>query len=143
MPLKNKSLQQVIKKLQARHAGTDAMALSASAIRIWEQLTSKFMPMIGPGSVRLIYSRSLELNKSAFPWLPAASAPDMDESPFAALKVGLEGLQPDEAVAANCALLDTFIHLLATLIGAHLTIQFLRSAFPDDAPPENPQESQH
>lgn len=136
MAITNEHLREMMKRMQARHAGTDAIAVTAVAIGIWEQLALKFIPMIGLGSVRLIYTRSLELNKSAFPWLPAALA-GVEQSPFATLKMSLERREPAEVIAANCALLNSFIDVLATLIGVRLTLQFLRAAFPHEAIHEN------
>lgn len=139
MPTHKQWLLQIIRHMHARHAGTDADTDAgtdtgaAAAINIWEQLARTFIPMIGPGGVSLIVARSVERNKLAYPWLPGALAPDLSQSIFGVLKICFEHRQAAEVIEANVALLDTFIDMMATLIGESLTIQFLRSAFPDEA----------
>ena len=141
MPTDNEQLHEIISEIQARHAGADAGAVAGAAIGIWRQLAFKFVPLLGPNSVNSIYARSLESNKQAFAWLPASLRQDVSELPLAALKTALENRRTDEIILANNALLNTFINLLATLIGARMIIPFLRSAFPSDAPPKNIQET--
>ena len=141
MPTDNEQLRKIIKEIQARHSGTDARAVAAAAIDIWGQLAFKFVPLLGPNSVNSIYARSLECNKPTFPWLPASLRQDVAELPFNILKASFELRQADEIIRANNALLDTFINLLATLIGARLVIPFLRSAFPHQAHQKNTQEN--
>ena len=141
MPTDNEQLRKIIKEIQARHSGTDARAVAAAAIDIWGQLAFKFVPLLGPNSVNSIYARSLEFNKPAFPWLPASLRQDVAELPFTVLKESFELRPADEIIRANNALLDTFINLLATLIGARLVIPFLRSAFAHQAPTTHIQEN--
>lgn len=119
----------------------DTMAVTAIAMDIWEQLAFKFIPLIGLGGIRVIYARALEFNQLEFPWLPQVELLNVTESPFDALKTSLEHRQPAEVIMANSALLDTFINLLATMIGVRLLILFLRSTFPDDNFHQNTQES--
>jgi hypothetical protein len=133
MPLDNELLSSIMGKM---NAGTDATA-AVDAIAIWSALARKFGPLIGPGSVSLLLARSLELHKAAFPWLPPASRPGVAQPPFAALQAALEGQPASEVITATGALLNTYSDLLSTLIGARLTAQFLRSAFPDDGAHEN------
>ncbi len=140
MPTDNEQLREIINEIQARHAGTDAGEVTALAIGIWRQLAFKFVPLLGPNSVNSIYARSLESNKSAFPWLPDSVRQDVADLPLMALKASLLVRRADEVILANSALLDTFVNLLATLIGARLTIPFLRSAFPHEAHQKNTQE---
>ena len=142
MPTDNEQLRKIIKEIQARHSGTDARAVAASAIDIWSRLAFKFVPLLGPNSVNSIYARSLEFNKPAFPWLPASLRQDVAELPFAVLKESFEFRQVDEIIRANHALIDTFINLLATLIGARLVTPFLRSAFAHEAHQKDIQENQ-
>lgn len=128
MPLNTELLSAIMAKM---NAGT-GVAVAADAIAIWQRLARKFGPLLGPGSVSVLFVRSLESNKAAFPWLPPGSEPGVAEPPFSALLVVLEERQPPEIIAATGALLDTYIDLLSTLIGAHLAFHFLRSEFADD-----------
>lgn len=58
---------------------------------------------------------------AAYPWLPA---PDLAGAPIAALKAHFEQREQREAMAAHCALVESFTGALATLIGMRLTTQF-------------------
>jgi hypothetical protein len=131
MQIDNAQLTAIISQLQARHA-TPERATLQQAIATWELLARKFGTLIGQNGVKLILGRSLDRVRPQFPWLPPAKG---------ALLIHLQeayGLQaPADAVAANCALLEAFIDLLATLIGAGLTVQFLRSALADDSAAPN------
>lgn len=139
MPTNNELLHAIMKEMYAPHAGTDPAA-AAVAIGIWEKMAGKFAPLIGPGSISLLFSRSVESNRAAFSWLPPV--PDRAlAGALAALELSFEDRQASEVIAAMHAMLNTFIGLLATLIGARLTFQFLRSAFPGDDTQQNTQEN--
>lgn len=105
-------------------------ATPGRVLAIWNRITRKFAPLLGPGSADLLFTRSLDENRSSFPWLPIAD-PAGDTS-YDGLEASLAQRSPDEISAATRALLASYIDLLTTLIGARLTNQFLRSAFPAD-----------
>ncbi len=131
MQIDNAQLTAIIRSLQARHATPDPATLQ-QAIATWELLARKFGTLIGQNGVKLTLGRSLDRVRAQFPWLPPSKG---------ALLIHLQeayDLQtPADAVAANSALLAAFIDLLATLIGAGLTVQFLRSAMADDSAAPN------
>lgn len=132
MPTSDEQRRQILRQILSGNPLADAADPAAAAIRQWEQLASKFDPLLGPGGVRLIYARSLELNKAAYQWLPAALSPNSTEPLFAPLRARFESRPTADIAAAHFALIHTFTDLLAALIGERLTTQFLRSAFPAD-----------
>jgi hypothetical protein len=140
MPTNYEQLLAIIDTMKARHAADQDLSIDV-AIESWETLTRTFGALLGPGGVRLIYLRCVDNTRSAFPWLPAPPEHNAAMPTLTLLKTSLQSREYAEAMAASDALLDSFITLLSTLIGARLTIQFLRSAFPNDCPNENPQEN--
>ncbi len=112
----------------ANAADASAEANAAVALDLWESIARQFEPLIGSGSVVLIFARSIELNKSRFPWLtliPQAYAAPMT---FASHATDLR-LQPAAEIEdASCALIKTFAELLDQLIGVRLSGFFIRRA---------------
>lgn len=120
-------LLQAIMHYATAHGGAalvDDIALS------WWRIVQKFSPLIGATSVALIVERSLEYHLAAFAWLPGAATPTRPDSVVERLRTSMAAQPADEILAAHRALLTTFIDLTTTLIGARLTDQFLRAAFP-------------
>ena len=102
------------------------------SIGLWVELAAELVLLIGDGGFVPLYIRSVQLSAASFPWLrpisevaPLASG----DSRFSALKRGLEGQDDGEASQASAVLLNTFIDMLARLIGETLTIGILRSAW--------------
>ncbi len=134
MQINNAQLTATISSLQARFSTPDASTVQ-QAISLWELLSRKFGTLIGQNGIKLILDRSIDSVRPQFPWLPSTKGTLLIH-----LQEAYDQQAPAEAIAANNALLDAFINLLATLIGASLTIQFLRSALADDsAVPNQPE----
>lgn len=138
MPTGKKLRRQSIHDAFATLPGTDGELVSARAVTLWEHIAREFEPLIGAGSVNLIFARCVELNKSAFPWLRPVMQPHLAIGLFADLKADLLQQTPTEAVDACRALLTTFAELLDALIGEHLTSLFLRPVLECSAPSDAP-----
>lgn len=102
------------------------------SIKLWATLSAELGLIISDGGFVPLYMRSVQLSAASFPWLrplgevaPLASG----ESRFAGLKKGLDGQDAGQASQASAFLLNTFIDMLARLIGEALTIGILRSAW--------------
>lgn len=143
MPTSDEQRRQILGEIAAHSPLAAAKEPAAAAIQQWDQLAEKFNPLLGPGGVRLIYARSLELNKATFQWLPLPLPPNSSRTLFAPLQARFESRPAVEVVAAQAALFRTFTDLLAALIGERLTTQFLRSAFAADDTHDNSQEAQN
>jgi len=102
------------------------------SISLWVGLAAELGLLIGDGGFVPLYVRSVHLSVASFPWLrPISDAAPLPSgnSRFSELKRSLDGREPGEASQASAALLNTFIDMLAGLIGETLTIGILRSAW--------------
>lgn len=109
---------------------SDAAALRDASI-VWMAVLGKFSPLIGPSSVYVLFMRSIDVNRVAFPWLPAISPNNVGAMHFTAFEAALQTRPADDVVNATRALLDTYIDSLFTLIGSTLTAQFVSAAISD------------
>lgn len=113
-----------------RHQFIQRLALSRPAeisadvaIKLWEQLASQLIQIIGEIGFTTLYARSLFLTAASIPW-PARDS-GQTEYRFQELKTSLEGQSPAQASEANSLLLITFTDILASLIGEDLTTSIL------------------
>jgi hypothetical protein len=134
MPSQSEFRRELIRKVLAQHANAGAEVNAVLAIATWEKVAEKFTPLIGEGSVSLIYARSLDLNRSAFPWLAEPQYLNDPVAHFNALLANLRRRTPGEVVEAGCALLVTFTKILDALIGERLTSLFLNNALAGGTP---------
>ena len=100
------------------------------AIKLWEQMASEIISIVGESGFNSLYARSIFLTQSTFPWLMANLKTDHR---FEELKINFEGQTPTHAIEANSLLLITFTDILASLIGEQLTTTILRSAWGNNA----------
>jgi hypothetical protein len=103
-----------------------------AAMRLWAQMSTKIISIIGEGGFHSLYARSLFIVQARFPWLAADELPTADRL-LAQLRTCFETQAPVQASAANSLLLITFTDILASLIGEALTTSILRSAWEADA----------
>ena len=141
MSLRQEQWRVILQNALAQYDRRDAQKLALAAVVSWEQLTSRLIPLLGPDSVYLIYRRSLDLNKSVFPWLPMESEIHPFRARFADLRQCLEQQPVDDSLRANFCLLYTFVEVLAALIGERLATDMLRAAFAKAVAPDPPKET--
>jgi len=116
-----------------RHLGSgDNAALADNIALSWLKILRKFAPLIGSSSALLMFERSLESNQATFGWLPPLSMPVQPDAAIERLRACMAARPVADVLAAHRAILTTFIDLMTTLIGARLTVQFLRAARPAD-----------
>ena len=104
-----------------------------AAIKLWEQMATEIISIVGESGFNSLYSRSIFLTQSTFPWVTASTKSPLTDQRFAELKMNFEGQTPAQAIEANSLLLITFTDILASLIGEQLTNTILRSAWGNDA----------
>jgi hypothetical protein len=111
------------------------------ALRDWEALAARLVPIIGQQGLGALFVRSLHLTAPAFPCLGIARSDEKNtiESLLTSLRQRLLTQPPVLAQAANRALLSTFTDLLGTLIGSALTAQLIQKAPPESGPEASPQ----
>lgn len=118
--------------------GADARQIADAVVSIWQQINVALSPIIGQGSVAVLYMRSLHIINAAHPWLEGSGHGEMQTAmDLVGLRAKLIQQGNVEAAATGGALLRTFYELLASLIGPALTEQLLRSVWanPLSGPP--------
>jgi hypothetical protein len=137
------NLRQAIQRALTREAGTgtDAKALAAAALRVYETLAGQLALLIGDGGVKALTARSLHLVRRDFPWLAETEASGLAEGLFARFGSSLERQEPAVATEAAIAALATLGGLLESLIGEALTMRVLRAAWPGAFAGETQQEA--
>ena len=103
-----------------------------AAIHLWEQVAAQIISIVGEDGFNSLYTRSVSLSQSTFPWLAASLQPPRADHRFAELQTSLEAQTPVQAIEANSLLLITFTDVLASLIGEQLTTRILRLAWSTD-----------
>jgi len=104
-----------------------------TAVRLWKQLASQLISIIGEGGFHALYARSLFLVSKEFPLLASGEVRRPANLQFTDLKAGLERQGAADAGKASGALLVTFTDVLASLIGDTLTTDILISAWGGNA----------
>ena len=102
-------------------------------IELWEKLATELISLIGEGGFQSMYSRSLHLVSTDFPWMEQTHPWQRMDNGFPDLRKSFESRDQHEVGQASVALLTTFIDLLTTLIGELLTTSILGTAWGDDA----------
>ncbi len=102
-----------------------AEAWGAAAQAVHDKLSARLVPILGSGSVQLLFARSVRLAQAECAGLARKAA-------TAGTDVGalLRDLAPEVARQGAEALFGTFLEVLGSLIGERLTLQILKSAWP-------------
>ena len=106
-----------------------AAQIADTVVATWKKIDAALSPIIGHGSVAVLYMRSLHLIDPAHPWLGDMHQGVQTTIDQAALKAILAQQDSETAAAAGGALLQTFYELLASLVGPSLTERLLRSVW--------------
>jgi len=125
--------QQIVKCYMAK----SAEEFQNAAIDSWDRIATQIIAVVGEGGFNSLFARSVFLTEYTFPWLAAVLLSPQDDYRFAKLKMSFEGQTLEDAKASNSLLLITFTDIMASLIGEHLTIRLMRSAWGED-PSEKP-----
>lgn len=110
-------------------AGANAAQLADNVVSTWQQVDAALTPIIGHGSVGVLYLRSLHLIEPAYPWLADINEGAPKTIDLATLRSMLVLQDSETAAAAGGALLQTFYELLASLVGPSLTERLLGSVW--------------
>ena len=107
--------------------GADARRVLDAALWTWSDLEAVLSPLIGQRGVAAIFKRSLHLTCADYPWLGAVQVGGNRSVRFVSLRTELSQQTASNAAAANNALLRTFCHLVASLLGESLQERLLMS----------------
>lgn len=105
------------------------VSVADTAMKLWEPVATEIIAIIGESGFSSIYTRSVSLSQSSYPWLQASALAPRAGDQLAELKTSLQGQAPAHASDANRLLLITFTNTLAALIGEPLMGRILRSAW--------------
>lgn len=136
MPPASTSRHQLIHDAFASPAGADVDVVASTTLQLWRQIAAHFEPLIGVGSVNLIFARCIDLNRGAYPWLQPIVPLLKATSPFADHHADLLTQTAAEASRASAAVLIAFAETLDALIGEHLTSLYLRPLLKNAKPTE-------
>jgi hypothetical protein len=110
-------------------AGADALQIADAVVTVWAEIDDALTPILGSQGVVALFKRSLHLAAGAHPWLTA----ERDDTPAwpdpTALRAALARQSASVAAAGGDAFLQSFLGLLAGLVGASLSDRLLRSVW--------------
>lgn len=109
--------------------GAEAAHIADAIVSLWQQINVALSPIMGQGSVAVLYVRSLHIIRAAHPWLEATHEEIHKPMDLVSLRGVLAQRTSTEAATAGGALVQTFYELLASLIGPALTEQLLRAVW--------------
>jgi hypothetical protein len=104
---------------------------AAAAGRVCEKVYARLTPLVGTAAASALFSRCMTLTAPDFPCLGKINLAERAESPAQLLVLCLREEPAATIDAASVALWATLLALLSTLIGARLTLQVMRKAWPD------------
>ena len=127
--MKTQSGRIVVTLAQRAAEGVDATQIADAVVQAWKNIDAALAPIIGKGSVAVLYLRSLHLIEPAHAWLASMHPTEPTAVDLDALKSILAQQDSATAAAAGGALLQTFYELLASLVGPSLTERLLHSVW--------------
>jgi hypothetical protein len=101
---------------------------AAALVQPWLRLSEQLTPLIGESGFCALFGRALRLSSVSFEGLATCDSGRPLADLFTSLTRTLNEIGPEQAAAANGALLGTFTTLLGKLIGEALTKQLLNVA---------------
>jgi hypothetical protein len=121
------------RRLHAREAqgAESAEERAVAAGRVCEKIYARLTPLVGKAAASALFSRCMTLVAPDFPCFGKINLAERAESPAELLGLCLREEPAATIDAASVALWATLLALLSTLIGARLTVQVLRKAWPD------------
>jgi hypothetical protein len=113
------------KTLQGAAGSANTRPIAETAEAIWLDIDAALTPIVGARGVDALYKRSISIIRKDYPWVQVALDKTSDHKPFVLLRRALAEQSPATAASANHALLQSFHHLLANLIGVPLATRLL------------------
>lgn len=113
----------------ARHAadGANAAHIAGAIVSTWQDIDTALRPILGQRGVFSLYRRSVHLTVAGHPWFAEMRDGMQTALDLPALEATLAKQGSRNAAAGGGDLLQAFHELLASLVGASLTEQLLRS----------------
>lgn len=108
-------------------SGSQTVCTDAS-IGLLQRLARSLTHIIGDDGFNSLLFRTMHRVGRDYPWLRCEPRTLPADPAFVAVRRCFEAQQPDQARAASMLFFSTFIDVLASLIGAHLTTLILNTA---------------
>ena len=126
------------RRLLAHEGATGRAGQRAQPVagRVYDKLHGCLAPLVGEAGAQLLFLRSARLSQGAFAWLGEAPVGQSSQR----LREFLHAQKPAVATEAAAALFGNVLTLMTVFIGARLTSQLLRGAWPtfeESVPREN------
>jgi hypothetical protein len=109
--------------------GANAGQIADAAVAVWAAIDKALSPVVGQRGSAALFQRSIHMVRERYPWLGGAGDAAAERDEFAAFRAALAQQAPDHAAAAHDDILQTFLALLADLIGESLTQRLLRNVW--------------
>lgn len=106
-----------------------AESVAEGCIALWDRVATQIVLLVGEAGFESLYTRSVFLCQSQFPWLVVDTLSGPTDHRFTNLKASLQAQPLALAGEANRVLLITLTDILASLIGEPLTASILKSAW--------------
>lgn len=120
--------EELLRELIGRALSGSPDACADVSIGLLQSLAKSLSHIIGDHGFNSLLFRTTHRVGNDYPWLRCDPHTLPADPAFAALRRCLEGQEPNQVRAASMHFFSTFIDVLSSLIGAHLTTLILNSA---------------
>jgi hypothetical protein len=122
-------------------ANSDPVAIAGELVRLVQDIAAVLTPLLGARGVAALYQRALHLTRTRHDWLAEPLEVAQPLIDLVALQTAFARQERVEAAAAATALLHSFHHLLASLIGLPLCERLLEPVWAHSLRRPNAQDS--
>lgn len=116
-----------------RVISSDPDNLIDTSVQAWELLASALISIVGEPGFEALFARSAHLVGNKFPWFQVDPLELATDPEFTLLRRRLDGRDFVQARLASTLMLTTFIDTLVSLIGEHMAVIILHTAFGHDS----------
>ncbi|MGZ8291758.1 MAG: hypothetical protein ACXWVG_01815 [Telluria sp.] len=122
------SEEQLLRELVGSSLSGKTGACADGSVALLQSLANSLRHIIGEDGFDSLLFRTAHRVGNDFPWLRFDPRTRPADPEFGAFRRCFEGQEPGQVQAANMLFFSTFVDVLASLIGAHLTTLILKSA---------------
>lgn len=120
--------EELLRELIGKALSGSHDACTDASIGLLQRLAKSLSHIIGDDGFNSLLFRTLHRVRHVYPWLQCEAHTLPGDPQFLAMRRCLAAQQPELARAASMLFFGTFIDVLASLIGAHLTTLILNTA---------------
>lgn len=120
--------EELLRELIGKALSASPDACAGVSVALLQSLAKSLSHIIGDEGFNSLLFRTAHRVGNDYPWFQFDPRPLPADLEFVAVRRCFEGQEPGQARAASMLFFSTFIDVLASLIGAHLTTLILKSA---------------